>query len=92
MHNELRNLMRRRKRACDIAKQTQSDLNDTNKEVHFITTTKQNQLSAIKANLDEVKSLIDTLKIGKAAGPDKINKYIIETCSSELSYSLSESL
>ena len=56
---------------------TQSDLNDANKEVPHINTTNQNRLSAIETTPDEVKSIIDTLKTEKAAGPDNINNCIL---------------
>ena len=68
---------------------TQSDLNDTNKEVPHINITNHNRLSTIQTTPDEVKSIIDTLKTGKAAGPDNINNYILRTCARELSYPLS---
>ena len=68
---------------------TQSDLNDTNKEVPHINITNHNRLSTIQTTPDEVKSIIDTLKTGKAAGPDNINNYILKTCARELSYPLS---
>ena len=68
---------------------TQSDLNEANKEVPHIDITNHNRLSTIETTPDEVKSIIDTLKTGKAAGPDNINNYILKTCARELSYPLS---
>ena len=46
-------------------------------------------MSSIGTSSDEVKSILDTLKTGKAAGPDNINNYILKTCASELLYPLS---
>ena len=68
---------------------TQSDLNDANKEIPHINITNHNRLSTLETTPDEVKSIIDTLKTGKAAGPDNINTYILKTCARELSYPLS---
>ena len=68
---------------------TQSDLNDLNKTAPQLTITNQNQLSSIGTSPDEVKSILDTLKTGKAVGTDNINNFILKTCASEISYHLS---
>ena len=39
---------------------------------------------------DEVKSVLETLKIGKASGPDYINNYVLKMCAAELSEPLSK--
>ena len=67
---------------------TQSDLNDTGKEIPYITQSNRNNLTQLQTSPMEVKSILETLQTGKASGPDKINNYVLKSCSSVLSYPL----
>ena len=51
---------------------------------------KSNNLTQVGTNPTEIKSILETLQTGKASGPDDINNYVLKTCSSELSYPLSQ--
>ena len=51
---------------------------------------KSNNLTQLVINPTEIKSILETLQTGKASGPDNINNYVFTTCSSELSYPLSQ--
>ena len=68
---------------------TQSDLNDTGKEIPHITQSNPNNLTQLQTSPMEVKSILETLQTGKASGPDNINNYVLKSCSSVLSYPLS---
>ena len=68
---------------------TQSDLNDTGKELPHITRSNPNNLSQLQTKPMEVRSILETLPTGKASGPDNIKNYVLKSCSSVLSYSLS---
>ena len=49
-----------------------------------------NQLSILLTNPYEVELMLETLKTGKASGPDTINNYILKNCAHELSPPLAE--
>ncbi|MEW8247643.1 MAG: reverse transcriptase family protein, partial [Candidatus Thiodiazotropha endolucinida] len=49
-----------------------------------------NQLSILQTNPYEVQLMLETLKTGKASGPDTINNYILKNCAHELSPPLAE--
>ena len=68
---------------------TQSDLNDTGKEIPHITQSNPKNLTQLQTSPMEVKSILETLQTGKASGPDNINNYVLKSCSSVLSYPLS---
>ena len=69
---------------------TRSDLNDTGKELPHITQSNPNNLSQLQTEPMEIRSILETLPTGKASGPDNIKKnYVLKSCSSMLSYSLS---
>ena len=68
---------------------TQSDLNDTGKEIPHITQSNPNNLTQLQTSPMEVKSILETLQTGKASGPDNINNYVLKSYSSVLSYPLS---
>ena len=54
---------------------TQSSLNDDGKILPQVNKINANDLSVIMTSPDEVKSVLETLKIGKASGSDYINNY-----------------
>ena len=68
---------------------TRSDLNDTGKELPHITQSNPNNLSQLQTKPMEIRSILETLPTGKASGPDNIKNYVLKSCSSMLSYSLS---
>ena len=78
---------------------TQSSLNDDGKILPHVNKINANDFSVIITSPDEVKSVLETLKIGKASGPDYIHNYVLKMCAAELSepllksfnYSLSQS-
>ena len=49
-----------------------------------------NQLSRLQTNPYEVQLMLETLKTGKASGPDTINNYILKNCAHELLPPLAE--
>ena len=57
---------------------TQSSLNDDGKILPQVNKINANDLSVIMTSPDEVKSVLETLKIGKASGPDYINNYMLK--------------
>ena len=69
---------------------SQSCLNDNGKEPPQVHKTIPNDLSSIVTSAEEVKSILETLKIGKASGPDSINNYVLKMCAVELSEPLSK--
>lgn len=69
---------------------TQSSLNDDGKILPQVNKINANDLSVIMTSPDEVKSVLETLKIGKASGPDYINNYVLKMCAAELSEPLSK--
>ena len=69
---------------------TQSSLNDDGKILPQVIKINANDLSVIMTSPDEVKSILETLKIGKASGPDYINNYVLKMCAAELSEPLSK--
>ena len=69
---------------------SQSCLNDNSKEPPQVDKTSTNDLSSIVTDAEVVKSILKTLKIGKASGPDCINNYVLKMCAVELSESLSK--
>ena len=68
----------------------QSCLNDNGKEPPQVDKLIPNDLSSIVTSAEEVKSILETLKIGKASGPDCINNYVLKMCAVELSEPLSK--
>ena len=68
---------------------TQINLNDTGKEIPHITQSNPNNLTQLQTSPMEVKSILEILQTGKASGPDKINNYVLKSCSSVLSYPMS---
>ena len=69
---------------------TQSSLNDDGKILPQVNKINANDLSVIMTSPDEVKSVLETLKIGNASGPDYINNYVLKMCAAELSEPLSK--
>ena len=67
---------------------TQSDLNDSCKELPHITQSNPNK-TQLQTSPMEVKSILETLQTGKGSGPGNINNYVLKSCSSVLSYPLS---
>ena len=65
-------------------------VNQTNKNAHIpIMPTENSQfLNSISISQDEVKSVLQSLKLGESSGPDNINNKILK----ELSFQLSKSL
>ena len=68
----------------------QSSLNDDGKILPYVNKINANDLSVRITSPDEVKSVLETLKIGKASGPDYINNYMLKMCAAELSEPLSK--
>ena len=68
---------------------TQSNLNDTGKEISHITQSNPKNLTQLQTSQTEVKSVLEILQTGKASGPDNINNHVLKSCSSVLSYPLS---
>ena len=64
---------------------SQSCLNDNGKEPPQVDKTSPTDLSSIVTSAEEVKSILETLKTGKALGPDCINNYVLKMCAVELS-------
>ena len=56
---------------------SQSCLNDNGKEPPQVDKLIPNDLSSIVTSAEEVKSILETLKIDKASGPDCINNYVL---------------
>ena len=68
---------------------TQSNLNDTGKEIPNITQSSPNNLTQLQTSPMEVKPILETLQTGKASGSDNTNNKALKSCSSVLSYPLS---
>ena len=62
------------------------------KELQHIKQFNPNCLTPLKTNSTEVKSILETLQIGKASSPDNIINNVLKTCSLELYYPLSKLL
>ena len=69
---------------------SQTNLDDSGKALPVIDTMNNNQLSILQTNSYEVQLMLETLKTGKASGPDTINNYILKNCAHELSPPLAE--
>ena len=67
---------------------TQSFLNDDGKILPHVNKINANDLSVIITSPDEVKSVLETLKVGKASGPDYIYNYVLKMYAAELSEAL----
>ena len=67
---------------------SQSCLNDNDKEPPQVNKTSPNDLSSIVTSAEEVKSILETLKIGKASRPECINNFVLKMCALEHSETL----